>query len=88
MTDAKSVRVKVVDERGVGIPGAFVSILRSTVAFPEIALVTDRDGAVQLSLPEGKFVIGANALGKGQGELEIDSSIVDRELVVVLRPND
>ena len=40
MTDESSTRLKVVDENGAAVPGAFVSVLRSTVAFPEKGLST------------------------------------------------
>ena len=72
MTDESSTRLKVVDENGAAVPGAFVSVLRSTVAFPEIALVTDHNGSVRLTLPGGRFVIAADASGK-HGEVELDN---------------
>lgn len=73
MNDEKPVRFQVVNEIGRPVEGAFVSVLRSTVAFPEIALVTDGNGIAQLFLPEGRFVIGADAAGERHGEVEFDS---------------
>jgi hypothetical protein len=88
MSDEKPVRFRIVDETGSPVEGAFVSVLRSTVAFPEIALVTDGNGIVQLSLPEGRYVIGANATGERHGEVEVDSgknSLKD-DIVLTIRP--
>jgi hypothetical protein len=84
MSNGKPVLFRVVNESGVPVEGAFVSVVRSNVAFPEIALVTDRSGVVQLSLPKGRFVIGANAEGERYGEMEVDSTGGDLGEVVVL----
>ncbi len=70
MNEETPVRFRVVDEHGLPVEGAFISMLRSTVAFPEISLVTDQDGMVQLFLPAGKFMIGADAPGKCHNEVE------------------
>jgi hypothetical protein len=70
MIEELTVRLRVVDESGDPVEGAFVSVLESTVAFPEIALVTDRHGMVKLMLPKGRFVIGAND-GDRRGELTL-----------------
>ena len=59
MTDPIHRRVRVVDTTGAAVAGAIVAIEASTVPVPEIALVTDDDGIARLSLPPGKFRIGA-----------------------------
>lgn len=84
MSDEKPVRFRVLDETGAPVEGAFVQVLRSTVAFPEIALVTDENGVVQLSLPEGKFVIGADASGERHVKVELNSGENGLEEDVIL----
>ena len=88
MSNGKRVRLRVVDETGVPVEGALVSVLRSTVAFPEIALVTDVNGVVMLPLPEGRFVIGANAEGERHGQVQLDSIKNDfgDAVTLVVRP--
>ncbi len=85
MSNGKLVLFRIVNEMGVPMEGAFVSVVRSSVAFPEIALAADSGGFVQLCLPEGKFVIGANAEGERYGQMEIDTSGDDLGDVVVLK---
>lgn len=88
MSDEKPVRFRVVDETGAPVEGAFVSVLRSTIAFPEIALVTDENGIVQLSLPHGRFVIGADASEERRAEVELESgkNNLEEDVVLTVRP--
>lgn len=87
MSDETPVRLRVVDETGAPVGGAFVSVLQSTVAFPEIALVADEDGVVKLLLPDGHFVIGADD-GERHGEVEVDTSdkFLGQTIDVIVRP--
>ncbi len=73
MSDTATVRLMVVDKHGAPVEGALVSVLRSTVAFPEIALVSDADGMVRLPLQKGRYVLGAVA-GSASGEIELDAT--------------
>ena len=67
--------VKVMDDTGAPLEGAFVAVEKSSVPFPEIALVTDAEGSVQLFLPEGHFRIVANARDDRRGAVEVNGGI-------------
>ncbi len=83
----KPVRLRVVDESGVAVKGAFISVLRSTVPFPEISLITGENGVVKTFLPYGKFVIGVDAPENRHVEVEFDNTSVDtdEEVLLILR---
>lgn len=51
----------VVDAAGLPIVGAYVTIAKSTVLLPEIAVVSGPDGGFELRLPEGNFTLRAQA---------------------------
>lgn len=59
-----------VDESGEPVAGAFVSVAWSNVPYPEIALVTDAKGKVQMPLPEGRYRIVAHAADGRRGSIE------------------
>jgi hypothetical protein len=66
-------RILVLDERGRPVADAAVALSRSSVPYPEIALLTDADGVVELQLPPGIFVFRASAPGDRSGDLEVTS---------------
>ncbi len=88
MKGEREILLRVVDEAGAAVAGALVSVPRSTVAFPEIALVSDGQGLVRLTLPEGRFVIAAHGGDRRQGQLELDSGTQDpaETIILTLRP--
>jgi hypothetical protein len=51
--------------------GAMVSIPRSTVPVPELALIADSAGTAKLRLPPGRFTIEAFTEDGGKGSVEI-----------------
>jgi hypothetical protein len=61
---------RVVDEAGEPVAGAFVSVAWSNVPYPEIALLTDAEGKVQMPLPKGQFRIVAHAADGRRGSIE------------------
>lgn len=63
-----ALRIEVVDEAGQPVKEAIVVVAKSSVPFPEIALIADDAGAVQLQLPPGTFVLRANGQDGRQGE--------------------
>lgn len=90
MTGAVRRHVKVLDEAGLPVEGAFVAVEESSVPFPEIALVTDIDGGTQLFLPKGRFRIcaygennrrgSAEAIGGEEGGME--------DIEIILTPSE
>lgn len=58
------------DESGAPVPGAIVSIVKSSVPMPEIALVANDGGRVGMRLPSGRFTLRAHGAG-GSGETEV-----------------
>jgi hypothetical protein len=59
------------------VPEASVTIVASTVAMPEIALLADRDGIVRLTLPRGRFELEAIGLDDERGFVSIETDGVD-----------
>ncbi|MEM6483389.1 MAG: hypothetical protein AAF662_00150 [Pseudomonadota bacterium] len=68
------VRIAVVDAHGRSVPEATVSVVASSAPFPEIAMLTDEFGVLELLLPEGRFTFGAHGSAdrKGQASFECD----------------
>ena len=65
-------RILVLDEGGRPVADAVVALARSSVPFPEIALLTDEKGAVELQLPPGVFAFRARGPGDVSGDVEVD----------------
>jgi hypothetical protein len=63
---------------------ALVSVVWSTVAFPEAALATEADGTFALGLPPGRFRLQAHTADGRSGELETAGES-DEELVIQVR---
>lgn len=72
MNDAPT-RIRIVDETGRAVPGATVAVVRSSVPFPEIALLADDDGVVELRLPPGTFTFRAHGPAGQSGEVTVRS---------------
>lgn len=66
-------RIVVLDEGGHPVVDAVVALARSSVPFPEIALLTDDKGAVELQLPPGVFAFRARGPGDTAGDTEVTS---------------
>lgn len=66
-------RILVLDERGRPVADAAVALARSSVPYPEIALLTDENGVVELQLPPGVFAFRASGPGDRSGDLEVTS---------------
>jgi uncharacterized GH25 family protein len=66
-------RIIVVDASGRPIPEASVTIVASTVTMPEIALLTDASGVVQLTLPKGRFTFQAYGSDGLQGTISVET---------------
>ena len=66
-------RIVVIDASGQPISEASVTIVVSTIAMPEIALLSDESGVVQMTLPKGRFTFqcyGPNGL---QGTISVET---------------
>ncbi len=66
-------RLRIVDEAGKPVAGATVAVVRSSVPFPEIALLADDDGVVDLRLPPGTFTFRAYGPTGQSGEATVQS---------------
>ncbi len=63
---------KVVDTVGRVVPGASVTIVGSSTAVPEIALLTGEDGCVRLALAAGCYRFKAFGAEGREGEIRLD----------------
>jgi uncharacterized GH25 family protein len=66
-------RLRIVDEAGKPVAGATVAVVRSSVPFPEIALLADDDGVVEIRLPSGTFTFRAHGPAGQSGEVTVQS---------------
>jgi hypothetical protein len=78
-------RIRIVDRDGRPVSGATVAVVRSTVPFPEIALVPDAGGIVDVLLPLGTFTFRAHGLFDQQGETTVTNSGTEEEVQIVIR---
>jgi hypothetical protein len=62
-----------VDEGGRALSGALLTVVRSSVPFPEVAFVADESGCATLHLPAGEFTVRAHAGDGLTGELSVSS---------------
>jgi len=72
----------VLDASGKPVPGAFIVIVASTVPMPEIALVSDGEGQLALSLPSGRFTLRAHDPDGATGTAEADGAPNTDEIVI------
>lgn len=75
---------RVVDAEGQPAGEALVSVVWSTVAYPEMARVTEPDGTFTLGLPPGRFRLRAHTADGRSGEIETAGES-DEELVIQVR---
>ena len=66
-------RILVLDEGDQPVAEAVVAVVRSSVPFPEIALLTDEAGRVEMHLPPGVFSFRARGPDDKSGEVEVTS---------------
>jgi uncharacterized GH25 family protein len=66
-------RIVVVDAGGRPIPEASVTIVEGTVTMPEIALLSDAGGVVQLTMPKGRFTLQAHGPDGMQGRISVET---------------
>ena len=78
-------RILVLNEDGRPAAQAVVTVLRSTVPFPEIALLTDDAGSVLLQLPPGAFTFRVRAGADAVGEVEVVSPGAEESVVRLTR---
>jgi hypothetical protein len=72
----------VIGPDGAGVAGALVAVEWGTAPTPEIGIRTDTQGRFAVSLPVGRFRVGANTAGL-YGSVEVEVPI--EELRIVLR---
>jgi hypothetical protein len=73
--------LRIVDEAGNRVAGATVAVVRSSVPFPEIALLADDAGVVELRLPAGTFTFRAHGPAGQSGEVTLHSPGAGEALV-------
>ena len=79
------VRICVTDTAGRPLPEATVSVVDSSVPFPEIAMLTNELGVVELLLPKGQFTFGAHGPANAGGRASVDCDgehVVDCRITV------
>ncbi|MGH8681682.1 MAG: hypothetical protein ACREVP_09295 [Burkholderiales bacterium] len=79
-------RLRIVDEAGQPVAGAAVAVVRSSVPFPEIALLAGDDGVVEIRLPPGTFTFRAHGPAGRSGEVTVQSPGAGEALVRIGRP--
>ncbi|MGH8698564.1 MAG: hypothetical protein ACREVS_18910 [Burkholderiales bacterium] len=79
-------RLRIVDEAGQPVAGAAVAVVRSSVPFPEIALLAGDDGVVEIRLPPGTFTFRAHGPAGRSGEVTVRSPGAGEALVRIGRP--
>jgi hypothetical protein len=66
-------RIIVLDEGSRPVADAVVALGRSSVPFPEIALLTNADGVVELQLPPGVFAFRVGGPRHDSADIEVRS---------------
>ena len=66
-------RIVVIDASGQPISEASVTIVASTIAMPEIALLSDESGVVQMTLPKGRFTFQSYGPNGLQGMISVET---------------
>lgn len=79
-------RLKIVDGAGEPVAGATVAVVRSSVPFPEIALLADDHGVVEVRLPSGTFTFRAHGPAGESGEVTMHNPGAVEALVRIGRP--
>ena len=77
-------RIRIIDRNGRPVIEATVAVVRSTVPFPEIALIPDADGIVEVQLPPGTFTFRAHGPFAQQGEATVTSPGAEEEIVKIV----
>ena len=80
--NAAPVRLRIVDAHGHAVADSAVSLVSSTVPFPEITLLANRQGVIELRLPAGRFTFRAQAPDGRTGDLIITSPPPTSEAVI------
>jgi hypothetical protein len=66
-------RFRIVEADSRPIAAAMLSVVRSSVPFPEIALLSDDQGVVEICLPPGQFTLRAQSPDGRTGEVTMSS---------------
>jgi hypothetical protein len=77
-------RIRIVDQDGRPVSKATVTVIRSTVPFPEIALIPDAYGIVEVQLPPGTFTFQAHGSFAQQGEATVTRPGAEEEIVQIV----
>jgi hypothetical protein len=78
------IRIRIVTQDGRPVSDASVTVVRSTVPFPEIALIPDADGIVDVLLPPGSFTFRAHGPFAQQGEATVTRPGTEDEIVQIV----
>ena len=84
-TTRAEVRLAVRDKTGRPVAEASLSVVASSVPFPEIAFLTDETGVVQVFLPAGEFTFRAHGSDGVEGTARVisdGSSPIRAEIIV------
>ncbi|HET8541011.1 MAG TPA: hypothetical protein VFL83_14150 [Anaeromyxobacter sp.] len=78
--------LRIVDENGRPAGGASLAVARSSVPFPEIALIADDDGRIELRLPDGDFTFEARDAAGRSGTVTVAGARGGEVVVRLARP--
>jgi hypothetical protein len=76
-----AIRLRIVDAQGQAVSDGTLSVVRSTVPFPEVALIPDEQGIVEVRLPDGTFTFRAVGPGGSTGEVTVESQAAANTVV-------
>jgi len=79
-----STRLRVVDQNGKSLGEATITVIRSSVPFPEIALLPDADGIVEVMLPPGVFTFRSHGPSGQQGEATVTIPDDAQKIVLIV----
>jgi hypothetical protein len=77
-------RFEIVDAKGNPVTDAGLTVVRSSVPFPEVALVPDERGIVTVFLPEGRFTLRALEPGGRTAEITVETPAKANENVRIV----
>ena len=76
-------RFRIVDTAGNPVVDGILSVVGSSVPFPEIALLADERGMVEVQLPTGRFTVRAQADSGRVGDVTVVSPASGESVVEI-----
>lgn len=70
---ARPQKFKIVGADGMPVAHASVSVVQSSVAYPEMAQLADADGTLTVRLPQGRFTLRAHTADGRSGQVTVSN---------------